>query len=222
MTHVKICGVTSVEDAALALEAGADAIGLNFYPPSPRFISVEKAAAIRATIPAGVPVSGVFVNVDPEEIVAVSRRVGFDIAQLHGDESPAAVAQVARSLPVWKAFQVGADFAANELEKYSDATGFLLEAAYLAPGQYGGSGRLADWCVATQIARGYKIMLAGGLNSDNVARAVEQVRPYAVDVATGVEVITGKKDRTRLFDFLREVRRADQEVRVPSEKLRAT
>jgi phosphoribosylanthranilate isomerase len=218
MTHVKICGITTVEDAALALEAGADAIGLNFYPPSPRFISVEKATEIRAAVPAGVPVSGVFVNVDPEEIVAISRRVGFDIAQLHG----AHVTKVSRSLPVWKAFQVGADFAAQELEKYPDATGFLMEAAYLEPGQYGGSGRLADWCVATQIARGYKIMLAGGLNSDNVARAVKQVRPYAVDVATGVEVVTGTKDRTRLFDFVREVRRADQEASVGSQKLGAT
>ena len=88
MTHIKICGITSVEDAALALEAGADAIGLNFYPPSPRYISVEKAAEIRATIPPAIPVSGVFVNVAPEEIFAISQRVGFDIAQLHGDESP--------------------------------------------------------------------------------------------------------------------------------------
>ncbi len=212
MTHIKICGITSVEDAALALEAGADAIGLNFYPPSPRYISVEKAAEIRATIPPAIPVSGVFVNVAPEEIFAISQRVGFDIAQLHGDESPADVTRMSSSLPTWKAFQVGADFPANELEKYPDATGYLLEAAYLAPGQYGGSGRLADWCVATQIGRSHKIMLAGGLNSDNVYRAVQQVRPYAVDVATGVEVITGKKDRTRLFDFVREVRRADQEA----------
>jgi phosphoribosylanthranilate isomerase len=212
MTHIKICGVTSVEDAALALEAGADAIGLNFYPPSPRCISVEKAAEIRAAIPASIPVSGVFVNVAPGEIVAIGRRVGFDIAQLHGDESPADLTEVSRSLPTWKAFQVGADFAAGELEKYPDAAGYLLEAAYLAPGQYGGSGKLADWCVATQIGLSRKIMLAGGLNSDNVFRAVTQVRPFAVDVATGVEVVTGKKDRQRLFDFVREVRRADQEA----------
>ena len=220
MTHIKICGITSVEDAALALEAGADAIGLNFYPPSPRCISVEKAAEIRAKIPANIPVSGVFVNVDPKKIFTISRQVGFDIAQLHGDEPPAEVTEMSRSLPTWKAFQVGADFPANELEKYPDATGYLLEAAYLAPGQYGGSGKLADWCVSTQIARSYKVMLAGGLNSDNVFRAVQQVRPYAVDVATGVEVITGKKDRTRLFDFVREVRRADQEASTTAQSAR--
>ena len=232
MTRVKICGITSVADALVACQAGADMLGLNFYSQSPRFISVERAAEIRAElcaevcaeVRAGVKVVGVFVNAGPAEITEVAKTVKLDAVQLHGDEDGAMVSQIAKIAPVFKALRVGADFSAATLENYPDATGFLFDAADVRPGQYGGTGRLSDWGVAQQAARGYKIILAGGLNAENVAAAILQVRPYGVDVASGVESAPGAKDFDQLRKFIAEARRADQELRAPAgeaERLRA-
>lgn len=221
MTRVKICGITNAEDVRVACEAGADAIGLNFYSQSARALSVEKAADLRAAIPSGVQVFGVFVNAEVDEVMKIFRQVRLDALQLHGDESPATVAQLARVAPVFKALRVGSDFSAATLESYRDVSGFLFDAATVFPGQYGGTGRLADWEVAQQAARSYKVILAGGLNSENVATAILQVRPYGVDVASGVEASPGAKDHAQLYRFIREARRADQELNSPVEKLRA-
>jgi phosphoribosylanthranilate isomerase len=221
MTQVKICGITNVEDARVACEAGADAIGLNFYPRSPRALSVEKAVELRASIPVGVQVFGVFVNAEASEIMQILRRVRLDALQLHGDESQTTVAQLAQIAPLFKALRVGPDFSAVTLESYSGVSGFLFDTAAAIPGQYGGTGRLADWGVAQQIARSYRVILAGGLNADNVAAAILQVRPYGVDVASGVEAVPGTKDHVQLREFIREARRADQELNSPVEKLRA-
>jgi phosphoribosylanthranilate isomerase len=221
MTRIKICGITNVEDARAACEAGVDAIGLNFYPRSPRALSVEKAIDLRDSIPAGVQVFGVFVNADAVEVIKISRDVRLDALQLHGDESPATVAQLARIAPVFKALRVGPDFSAVTLESYPDVSGFLFDTADAGPGQYGGTGRLADWGVAQQAARSYRVILAGGLNAVNVAAAILQVRPYGVDVASGVEASPGAKDHGQLRDFVREARRADQQLNSPVEKLRA-
>src|SRR3984893_4020830 len=169
MTRVKICGITNVEDARAACEAGVDAIGLNFYPRSPRALSVEKAIELRDSIPAGVQVFGVFVNADAVEVIKISRDVRLDALQLHGEESPATVAQLARIAPVFKALRVGPDFSAGTLESYPGVSGFLFDAADTRPGQYGGTGRLADWGVAQQASRSRRVILAGGLNAENVA-----------------------------------------------------
>jgi phosphoribosylanthranilate isomerase len=222
MTRVKICGITNIDDALAALEAGADTIGLNFYAQSPRAVSVRKALTIRQQLPATLEVFGVFVNADPSEIMEIVRDIKFDAIQLHGDEPNAVVKQLARVARVFKALRVGPDFSAATLEEYSDASGFLFDAADREPGQYGGTGRLADWGVAQQAARGHRIILAGGLNADNVAAAILQVRPYGVDVASGVEAAPGTKDHTQLRNFIREARRADQELNTPAEKMRAT
>jgi phosphoribosylanthranilate isomerase len=221
MTRIKICGITNAEDARAACEAGADAIGLNFYPRSPRTLSVEKAVELRALIPPGVQVFGVFVNAEADEVMKIFRQVRLDALQLHGDESPAAVAQLARTAPVFKALRVGPDFSAATLENYQGVSGFLFDTADAGPGQYGGTGRLADWGVAQQAARSHRVILAGGLNAENVAAAILQVRPYGVDVASGVEASPGAKDHAQLCDFVREARRADQELNSPVEKLRA-
>jgi phosphoribosylanthranilate isomerase len=224
MTRVKICGVTSVADAWAACSAGADMVGLNFYPRSPRFVGFEKAAEIRAKLPAGVQAFGVFVNAGPEHVRELVKTMRLDAVQLHGDENRAMVSQIAAIAPVFKALRVGADFSAATLENYPGATGFLLDAADLRPGQYGGTGRLSDWGVAQQAARSYKIILAGGLNAGNVAAAILQVRPYAVDVASGVEAAPGTKDINQVTEFIREARRADQELSASiaeAERLRA-
>jgi phosphoribosylanthranilate isomerase len=221
MTRVKICGITSITDALAACEAGADALGLNFYSKSRRAVSLATAIEIRAEIPAHVQVFGVFVNADTGAILEVFRVARLDAVQLHGDEPSAAVAQLAGVAPVFKALRVGSDFSAAALEKYPDAFGFLFDAADGAPGQYGGTGRLADWGVAQQAARGHRIILAGGLTAENVAAAILRVRPYGVDVASGVESAPGTKDHAQLRDFVREARRADQQLSAP-EKVRAT
>jgi phosphoribosylanthranilate isomerase len=221
MTRVKICGITNVEDARVACEAGVDAIGLNFYSRSPRALSIEKAAELRASIPSSVQVFGVFVNAEAGEVMKIFRDVRLDALQLHGDESPTTVAQLARIAPVFKALRVGPDFSAATLESYPNVSGFLFDTADAMPGQYGGTGRLADWGVAQQAARSHRVILAGGLNADNVAAAILQVRPYGVDVASGVEASPGAKDHAQLREFVREARRADQELHSPAEKLRA-
>jgi phosphoribosylanthranilate isomerase len=221
MTRVKICGITNAEDARAACEAGADAIGLNFYSRSPRALSVEKAAELRAVIPTSVQVYGVFVNADAAEIMEVARTVRLDALQLHGDESPATVAKLVVIAPVFKALRVGPDFSAATLESYPDVSGFLFDTANTEAGQYGGTGRLADWGVAQQAARSHRVILAGGLNAENVAASILQVRPYGVDVASGVETSPGAKDHAQLREFIREARRADQELNSPVEKLRA-
>jgi phosphoribosylanthranilate isomerase len=221
MTRVKICGITNAEDARAACEAGVDAIGLNFYPRSPRALSVNKAAELRAQIPSGVQVFGVFVNAEVAEVMEIFRNVRLHALQLHGDESPITVAQLARIAPVFKALRVGPDFSAVTLESYPGVSGFLFDTADAGPGQYGGTGRLADWEVAQQVARSHRVILAGGLNADNVAAAILQVRPYGVDVASGVEASPGAKDHSQLREFVREARRADQELNSPVEKVPA-
>jgi phosphoribosylanthranilate isomerase len=221
MTRIKICGLTNAGDVRAACDAGADAIGLNFYPRSPRALSIEKAIDLRASIPSDVKVFGVFVNAEADEVMEIFRDVRLDVLQLHGDELPATVAQLARIVPVFKALRVGPDFSAATLENYPGVSGFLFDTADTRPGQYGGTGRLADWGVAQQAARGHRVILAGGLNAENVAAAILQVRPYGVDVASGVESSPGAKDHAQLREFIGEARRADQELNSPVEKLRA-
>jgi phosphoribosylanthranilate isomerase len=220
MIRVKICGITNAEDARAACEAGVDAIGLNFYSRSPRALSVEMAVELRASIPSGVQVFGVFVNADADEVTKIFRDVRLDALQLHGDELPATVAQLARIAPVFKALRVGPDFSAGTLESYPGVSGFLFDSAIAMPGQYGGTGRLADWGVAQQAARSYRVILAGGLHAENVAAAILQVRPYGVDVASGVEASPGAKDHAQLREFVREARRVDHELNSPVEKAR--
>jgi phosphoribosylanthranilate isomerase len=220
MTRVKICGITNAEDARVACEAGVDAIGLNFYSRSPRALAVQKAVELRASIPYGVQVFGVFVNAEAAEVMKIFRDVRLDALQLHGDESPITVTQLARLAPVFKALRVGPDFSVATLENYPDVSGFLFDTADAVAGQYGGTGRLADWGVAQQAARSHRVILAGGLNAENVAAAILQVRPYGVDVASGVEASPGEKDHAQLREFVRETRRADQELNSPVEKPR--
>ena len=162
MTYVKICGVTTVADALAACEAGADMIGLNFYPRSPRSVSRRKSQGdSRGTSRRRAGIWS-FVNAVFRTIMEVAKTVRLDAVQLHGDEDRAMVSQIAAAAPVFKALRVGADFSAATLENYPEASGFLFDAAEYAPGQYGGTGRLADWGVAQQAARSYKIILAGG------------------------------------------------------------
>jgi phosphoribosylanthranilate isomerase len=213
MILVKICGITNWPDAKAACDAGANMIGLNFYEKSLRRVSTVEAATMRGKLPAGVGSVGVFVNAKPSDIVSLHAFVRFNSAQLHGDEPPGVVSEISRTVPVIKAFRVAADFPVATLDKYHDAFAFLLDGS--RGGQFGGTGTGADWNVARRAVAAHRIILAGGLTPENVGAAIRAVRPYAVDVASGVEAKPGKKDHVKLKEFIDAVRRAEQELENP-------
>jgi phosphoribosylanthranilate isomerase len=212
---VKICGITNAPDARAACEAGANLLGFNFYEKSPRHIAPADASKIRAQLPKNVEAVAIFVNAKPAAIASHSVSVRLDAAQLHGDETPSTVAEVARAIRVFKAFRVGSDFSLATLDAYPGAFAYLFDASHA--GQYGGTGRTTDWALARRAALSSRIILAGGLKVENVAAAIRLVRPFAVDVASGVESKPGKKDHGRLRDFIQEVRRAERQLEEQSE-----
>ncbi|SUD40543.1 N-(5'-phosphoribosyl)anthranilate isomerase [Ectopseudomonas mendocina] len=200
----KICGITRVEDALAAVEAGADAIGLVFYAKSPRAVSVEQAAEIVQALPPFVTSVGLFVNMPREQLLAVLQQVPLDLLQFHGDESPAECEDYGR--PYIKALRVrpGENVAAA-MAPYAGARGILLDT--FVEGVPGGTGAAFDWSLVPQgVAR--PIILAGGLEAHNVAAAIRQVRPYAVDVSGGVEASKGIKDAGKIRAFVKSVRDA--------------
>lgn len=210
MTRVKICGITNRTDALLAAENGADALGFNFYPRSPRYVTSETAREIAAGLPAGVRKIGVFVNEQPEPIAAAVRTAGLDAVQLHGDEAPGQVSEIRRltGLPVIKAFRVGEGFRSARVLEY-EVEDVLLDA--YSPREYGGTGETFDWATAREVRElTPRLYLAGGLNVGNVGRAVAEVGPYAVDVCSGIESSKGLKDRELLVKFLSIVRKISE------------
>ncbi len=214
MVRVKICGITSWADARAACDAGAHALGFNFYEKSPRVVAPAVAWAIRKKLPPFVEAIGVFVNWTPAAVISLCGSLQLHAAQLHGDETPDVAAKVARRIPVIQAFRVGEGFSLARLARYRAASAYLLDAAPLRAraDQYGGTGRTTDWSLARRAARARPIILSGGLQPENVAAAILAVRPYAVDVASGVESRHGKKDLGKLREFIQEVHRAEREL----------
>jgi len=210
MVRVKICGITNVDDALLACELGADAIGLNFYEKSSRCVSPFAASKVIAKLPPFVAAIGVFVNWQAAPVASLAKALGLASAQLHGDESPKLAAETAKKVSVIKALHVGKGSALPPFSKYRGVTAFLLDAPH--SGQYGGTGRTADWTAAQTAAESHRILLAGGLTPGNVAEAILAVRPYAVDVTSGVESKPGKKDPAKLRAFFEAVARANQQL----------
>jgi phosphoribosylanthranilate isomerase len=207
MVRVKICGITNWADARLAVDAGADALGFNFYPSSPRAVTPAQAWEIVRRLPPLVESVGVFVNWAVEPVEALARAVGLRAVQLHGDELPDVVAWLADMRPVIKAFRVRSGFRVVSLGRYPKASAFLLD-GFGGP-LPGGSGRVFDWRAARAAKRYGRIILAGGLRAENVAQAIREVEPYALDVCSGVEVRPGKKDVARLRALMHEVERAN-------------
>lgn len=200
---VKLCGITSVADAALCVDAGADAIGLNFHPRSPRSVSVEAARVIAASVKGRTLVVGVFVDASFEAITQAIREVGLGCVQLHGDEPPELLA---RLLPhAYKAIRVR-DASSIALARRYGGEHVLLDA--FVPGEPGGTGRTFAWELATELARERRVTLAGGLVPGNVAAAIAAVRPYAVDTASGVERAPGVKDEALVRAFVAAARQA--------------
>lgn len=202
MTRVKICGICRVEDGRAAAAAGASAIGLVFWPGSPRVVDADAARAIVAGLPAGVPAIGVFVNQSVDEINDMVRHAGLFGVQLHGDEDLGIIPRIKR--PVVRAMSLASAAAVDDVP--SQVT-VLLDAH--DPARRGGTGRTIDWHAARDIAARRPVVLAGGLTPENVAEAIEVVRPYAVDVSSGVERTPREKDHARIDAFMRAVRAAD-------------
>lgn len=198
-TLLKICGITNWEDARLSVDAGADLLGFNFYAPSPRFIPLREAKRIIRKLPRRVQAIGVFVNDSTADIADMAQLAGLHGVQLHGEEPPEDVAELAQRWRVIKAFPVRPGFRVPALGRYAQADAFLLDGYSRAA--RGGTGRTFDWKLARRAARYGRIFLAGGLRAENIAEALAAAQPYAVDVCSGVEASPGEKDAARLLQF---------------------
>lgn len=207
-TRIKICGITRVEDALAAASLGADAIGLVFYPPSPRAVSLTFATAIAHALPPFVSIVALFVNATRDSVQSVIDNLRPTLLQFHGDEDAAYCNQFA--MPYLKAIRVGAGMSGADLLKYESefpsARALLLDT--LAAGLYGGSGQTFDWQLVPAEMRA-RIVLSGGLHPENAGDAVRQIRPWAVDVSSGIEVEKGIKDPRKMAQFIEAVKNAD-------------
>lgn len=214
-TRIKICGLTRAEDVSTAIAAGADAIGLVFYPKSPRYVSPAVAAGLLAAVPPFVTTVGLFVNASREEVETVVREAPVSMLQFHGDETLEQCCELAHAVnrPFMRAVRMGADMTGVDLLKYEQSyraasrlfAGLLLDAFVEG---YGGGGKVFDWSlIPKELAP--RVVLSGGLNVQNATEAVLQVRPHAVDVSSGVEQSKGIKDAARIRALVSAVRQAD-------------
>jgi phosphoribosylanthranilate isomerase len=204
MVKVKICGITNLRDALMATEEGADALGFVFVPGSPRQIDPDEAAKIRRHLPPFVSLVGVFANAPLDEVRRVAEVAHLSAVQLHGEEGPEYCFALQRR--IIKAFRVKDESSLSDLGRYP-VEAFLLD-SYSSSHQ-GGTGQTFDWALAREAKRYGTLILAGGLRPDNVAEAIRIVKPYAVDVSTGVEGSPGRKDEGKVRRFLEEVARAE-------------
>jgi phosphoribosylanthranilate isomerase len=204
---VKICGITNYEDAAMIVDQGADALGFNFFPQSPRYIAPADARSIIRRIPPFAVSVGLFVNVaEPSRVSAIARAAGVQVLQLHGDETP----EYCRSLAEWpliKALRIGEGGIPGNLEEYP-VQAFLLDVK--DDTLFGGTGKSFDWELARSIKHVRPIILAGGLTADNLRKAIQTVDPYAVDVCSGVESAPGEKSAHKVIEFMNEVRNVNR------------
>jgi phosphoribosylanthranilate isomerase len=206
MTRVKICGITSAEDAAMAVEAGADALGFVFVPGTPRYVSATIAARLVAGLPPFVVAVGVFMDQPADEILRAVATTGIQVVQLHGGESEETSRRM--PVPVIKALRVRDEASLAPIGTYP-ARAFLLDG--FVEGQGGGTGRTFPWELAARAGPRVPIILAGGLTPATVGTAIASVRPYGVDVSSGVESAPGRKDPQKVKEFIRHVRQADRE-----------
>jgi phosphoribosylanthranilate isomerase len=204
---VKVCGITSAEDAVAAAEAGADAIGLVFWPGSPRAVTGDEARRIAEALPPFVVRVGVFVDASRDEMARAADAAGLDLLQLHGDEPPEALVDLPRR--ALKAVRVGEGFAPEDALRFEGrAAGLLLDTG--GPGAAGGTGRAFDWSLARGVReRARFLLLAGGLSPENVGAAFEAVRPDGVDASSRLETAPGRKDHARVRAFVEAVREAE-------------
>ena len=210
-TRIKFCGIGSVESAEAAIEAGADALGLVFYAPSPRAVTIDQAIEIAAIAHPFVTLVGLFVDATKAEIDSVLARVPLQLLQFHGDE-PAEFCE-SFSLPYIKAVRVGKEQESlPDLDSHTNAQAFLFDT--FKAGQPGGTGEVFDWNEIPDTHR--PVILAGGLSAENVAKAITQIKPYAVDTSGGIESAPGVKDPDRMHAFIEQARLADLHLHEPT------
>jgi phosphoribosylanthranilate isomerase len=208
MTKIKICGIKTLKDALAAINAGADYLGFNFYPKSVRFIEKSACAEITSVLKKEHPhikLVGVFVNSPVDEVKDILTTCSLDLAQLHGDETPEIFSQLTPR--VFRAFR-GIPENITGYER-NESPAFLVDAA--VKGVYGGSGVTADWSAVAELAKRYPLLLAGGLTPENAAGAVSRVKPWGVDVASGVESGAGEKDAVKMSAFVNAVREVENQ-----------
>jgi phosphoribosylanthranilate isomerase len=212
MTRVKICGITHLEDAELAIELGASALGFNFYRGSPRYVAPEAAREIiRHAAPPLVMAVGVFADeTGAERIIAVAREAGVSAIQLHGPQFPSCDSGFRWPYPVFRAVAVDDKFEPESLRGLAQGGGGVIMLDAFHPALKGGTGQTIDWAKAHEVTKFARVILAGGLTPQNVGDAIRLVRPFGVDVASGVEVAPGVKDASKLRAFFNAVREADE------------
>ena len=205
MTFVKICGITNLDDARAAVDAGADALGFNFYKPSPRYVTPQSAKEIISQLPQSILTVGVFVNEStPQSVEDLARDAGVVAIQLHGDESPEYCRAISNRYVI-KALAAGPDFDVQQVLDYSEANAILLDTKDHA--LRGGTGRVFDWSIAVEVCRAVpKLYLAGGLGVHNIEDAINSVDPFAVDACSALEERPGKKNHERMRDFVNTIR----------------
>ena len=207
MVSVKICGITNIRDAFRAAESGADALGFIFYPKSPRYLAPERAKEIIQKIPGSIGRVGVFVNQEIQAVKGIVSFCGLRLIQLHGDESLQYCSQFPRSSLI-KVVSSWPEEEIQKLESYS-VRAILVDAH--EPGRYGGTGKNSDWALALKVRKTHPLILAGGLNKENIKRAIETVRPCAVDINSGVETLPGKKDPYKIREIMEIIRATDKD-----------
>ena len=204
MTEIKICGITNLDDALAAAEAGADALGFIFYSRSPRCITPEQAQEIIAGLPRGIAKVGVFVNDDLERIEGIVGICGLDFIQLHGDETP----DYCRRFPASTVIKAFSPRSAADLKRAADYPVRAILVDAFAPGLYGGTGKTSNWELARAIGEHCPLILSGGLNSANIEEAIATVSPDAVDINSGVESAPGRKDHYKINEIIEMIRRS--------------
>ncbi len=210
-TRFKVCGITNEKDAMAAVENGADALGFIFVESSPRYIAPEEARKITKKIPAFVQIVGVFMDHDPVELEEIIEYSRLTCVQLHGRETPDYCRLLGKAVPpckIVKAFRVGSGFDHDQLTAYKKYVSGILLDTYVK-GQEGGTGKVFDWSLITDDNLRSQLILAGGISPDNVTQAITTVRPFSLDVSSGVEMSPGKKDHAKIKEFAAKVREAD-------------
>jgi phosphoribosylanthranilate isomerase len=208
MVEVKICGITNINDAYVAIKCGADALGFIFYPKSQRYVAPERAKEIIQKLPHEIIKVGVFVNHEIHEVKEIVKFCGLNLIQLHGDESPEYCAQFPKSSLI-KAVSCRLEEDIRKLRNYS-VRAILVDGR--EQGHYGGTGKNLDWRLAIKIKETHPLILAGGLNKENIRKAIETVRPQVVDINSGVELSPGKKDPDKIRDIIEIVRETDHNI----------
>ncbi|HUU49790.1 MAG TPA: phosphoribosylanthranilate isomerase [Nitrospinota bacterium] len=209
MVKIKICGITNLEDALFAAECGADALGFVQYKKSPRYIEKKRAKEIIEKLPPFIKTVGVFVNSDLNVILETASNCSFDLVQLHGDEDLKFCKEIKKKIRLIKAFRIKNRDSIKDISKFSSLVNTFLIDTHLE-GKYGGTGICFDWSIVREAKKYGNIILAGGLNRENISLVLRNIKPYGVDVSSGVEISPGVKDKKKVEAFIKTIKEMER------------